>query len=207
MFNVCPGCGRYDAEREVPPHEAVAVCRACGHVQPFRRLPLFVLTGASGAGKSTIGLRLPALLPECVVLDSDVLWRPEFATPQDGYRSYRELWLRLVKDVHQSGRSVVLCGAAIPEQFERCVERRYLATIHYLALVCDPETLAMRLAARPRWRRSGEPETVERMQAFNRWLRDDAAGTDPPIALFDTTAASPEQTAAAVAGWVRERLC
>ena len=101
MFNVCPGCGAYDAERIVPEGEAVAICRNCGQRQPFRRLPLYVLTGASGTGKSAVALLLPALLPECVVLDADLLWRPEFATPDDGYRSFRELWLRLAKSIHR----------------------------------------------------------------------------------------------------------
>ena len=27
-------------------------------------------------------------------MDSDSLWRPEFDTPQDDYRTYRNLWLR-----------------------------------------------------------------------------------------------------------------
>lgn len=206
MFNVCPGCGVYDAERTVPEGEAVAICRHCGQRQPFLRLPLFVLTGASGAGKSAVALLLPALLPECVVLEADLLWRPEFATPDDGYQSFRELWLRLAKNLHQSGRPVVLCGSAVPDQLERCVERRYLAGIHYLALVCDPAILATRLRERPAWRRSGEPEMIERMLAFNGWLREHAEITVPPISLLDTSEDSPARTAASVARWARERL-
>jgi hypothetical protein len=31
----------------------------------------------------------------------------------------------------------VLCGSAVPEQYEHCPERRYFTTIHTLALVCD----------------------------------------------------------------------
>src|SRR5579859_1756754 len=206
MFNVCPGCGVYDAERDVPPGRAVAICRRCGHVQPFKRLPLFLLTGASGAGKSSVGLLLPPLLPECVVLDADVLWGPEFDTPADGYRSFRELWLRLAMNMHQSGRSLVLLGSLAPEQVERCVQRRYLATIHYLALVCTPQALMARLKARPAWRRSSEPATLSRMLAFNQWLLEHAAASDPPIALLDTTRATQAETAAAVAMWVRSRL-
>lgn len=205
MFNVCPGCGSYDAERLVPAGEAVAICRHCGQRQPFRRLPLFVLSGASGAGKSAAALLLPALLPECVVLDADVLWRPEFATPEDGYAAFRELWLRLAKNIHQSGRPLVLCGSVVPEQFEHCIERRYLAAIHYLALVCEPAILSARLRARSAWRRSGEPATVERMLAFNQWLREHAALTIPPMSILDTSADGPQQTAEAVARWVRER--
>ncbi len=38
------------------------------------RLPLFVLTGASGAGKTTIALNLARSFHDCVTMDSDMLW-------------------------------------------------------------------------------------------------------------------------------------
>jgi hypothetical protein len=82
LFNVCPGCGGYSVDKRVEPTSrmlAVAVCPACGHRHPFRRLPLFIVTGASGTGKTTVGLRLGAALSECVVLDSDILWSTPFA--------------------------------------------------------------------------------------------------------------------------------
>ena len=116
------------------------------------RLPLFVLTGASGAGKTAVCLALAAKMSECVFMESDVLWRTEFATPDDGYRAYRNLWLRVAKNINQAGRPVVLCGSAIPEQFEGCPERRYFSTIHYLAMVCDDNVLMERLLSRPGWR-------------------------------------------------------
>ena len=52
---ICPRCGERHDVPEVDPAESVVVCGACGHRDPFRRLPLFVLTGASGTGKSTVG--------------------------------------------------------------------------------------------------------------------------------------------------------
>jgi predicted kinase len=206
MFNICPKCGLYSPERRVQAPGPVAVCPHCGYQHPFRQLPLFVLTGASGSGKSTLCLQLPAALPGCVVLDSDLLWRPEFDQPADNYRAYRELWLRLVKNISQSGRPVMLCGTVIPDQFEDCVERRYLATIHYLTLVCAPAVLRARLRERPAWRGSGTSETVERMAAFNQWLVDHAAQTRPPMALLDTTDQPICMSLDQVCAWVRGRL-
>ena len=40
---------------------------------------------------------------------------------------------------------------------------------------------------------------------FNRWLRENASKTSPPVTLIDTTAAAPEETAALVAAWIRAR--
>src|SRR6266496_6638262 len=70
-------------------------------------------------------------------LVSDILWGAVPATPANNYSDYRNMWLRVAKNIGQAGRPVVLCGTAIPEQFETCPERRYFSTLHYLAMVCD----------------------------------------------------------------------
>ena len=91
MFNVCAECGLYAADKHVRPLDgslALAVCPHCGHGHPFRQLPLFMLTGASGAGKTTVCLELASAqsraedwAPACVYLEQDILWRDEFAGP------------------------------------------------------------------------------------------------------------------------------
>jgi hypothetical protein len=206
MFNVCPSCGTYSVEKEIDPKESVAICPTCGYRHPFFRLPLFILTGASGVGKTAVCLRLPAVLPECVTLESDILWRKEFDEPATSFRAYRDLWLRVAKNVGQSGRPVVLGGTALPEQFETCPERRYFAAIHYLALICDDAVLADRLHARPNWRASGSAEFIDRMIQLNRWLVDNASRTDPPMTLLDTTGSTVEDSVGQVAAWVRAKL-
>ncbi len=52
MFNVCYQCGAYHVDKEVEGN--VAICPACGFRHGFRRLPLLLIGGASGVGKSTI---------------------------------------------------------------------------------------------------------------------------------------------------------
>jgi predicted kinase len=203
MFNVCPQCGTYSDEKVIDPGGPFAICPACAYAHPFRRLPLFVLSGASGSGKSTIALALVPILQDCVVLESDLLWRPEFATPQDDYRTYRNLWLRVAKNVSQGGRPVVLAGSAVPEQFEACAERRYFSALHYLALVCEDELLEARLRARPTWRHSGTPEVLTEMLSFNRWLRAQAATTTPPMALLDTSHMPVAESVAQTIAWIR----
>src|SRR5205823_8544773 len=51
-------------------------CVVCG--REFERLPLFVLNGATGIGKTTIGTIAAELMPECIHLDGDLLWSNEF---------------------------------------------------------------------------------------------------------------------------------
>ena len=209
VFTVCPSCGAWSPDKQVEAAggiDAVAICRDCGARIPFRRLPLFVVTGPSGAGKSALALALPRLLPECVVLDNDVLWGAVAASPDDNFRSYHAVWLRLVIDIHQSGRPVLLSGTITPEQLEGSIERRYLASIHYLALTCDEPVLVERLKARPDWRGAGGDAFVARMVAFNSWLRIHATQTSPPMTVLDTTDVPLDTTAGEVAAWVRRHL-
>jgi hypothetical protein len=206
VFNVCPACGQYAERKAVDPDHGLAICPFCGHGYLFRRLPLFLLTGASATGKTAVCLRLPQALPECVALECDILWRPEFAQPERDYRDFRNTWLRVAKNIAQAGRPVLLSGSAIPSQYEACPERRYFAQSHYLALVCDGTELARRLAKRPDWRRSAGTQTIERMSAFNQWFKDNAERTDPPMALLDTTQLTVEDVVGEVVAWVRFRL-
>jgi hypothetical protein len=206
MFNVCPQCGQYSDEKDIDDSGPFGVCPFCGFAHRFERLSLFVLTGASGSGKSTIGLALVPMQRECVVMESGVLWRPEFDTPKDGYRGYRNLWLRVAKNISQAGRPVVLVGSAVPEQFEPCPERRYFATIHHLALICEDAILEQRLRARPAWRKSGTAEVLATMLAFSRWLREHAATAIPAMSQLDTRHLTIEQSAARTIAWIRQRL-
>jgi rRNA maturation protein Nop10 len=206
MIDVCPACGLYSVEKTIDPAGPFAVCPHCGHAQPFLRLPLFIVTGASGAGKTAACLALAGQIPECVVLDSDILWDARFNTPEDNYRAYRALWLTLARDIGQNGRPVVLFGSAVPEQFENLPGRRYFSAIHYLALVCPDAVLKARLQSRPAWRQAGSPEFIANMLVFNRWFYDHAATTQPPITLHDTGAGSLAATTAFLTAWIRTHL-
>ena len=206
MFNVCPTCGEYCVEKTIDASGPFAICPYCGYAHPFLQLPLFLITGPSGAGKTTMCLELVPLVRECVILDSDILWGAVLATPENNYRDYRNLCLRIAKNVGQNGRPVVLGGTAIPEQFETCPERRYFSTLYYLALVCDDQLLEERLKQRPAWRHSGSAENIKDMLRFNRWLKDQASTTHPPLTLFDTSHRSVFETVRDVAQWIRQHL-
>ncbi|HUS16292.1 MAG TPA: nucleoside kinase [Chloroflexia bacterium] len=203
MFNVCPACGEYRADKMIDPSGPFAVCPACGYAHRFLRLPLFVVQGASGTGKTTLCLALAAAQTACVALDCDILWRPEFDTPADDYHAFRATWLNLAKNIGQAGRPVVLFGSAGPDAYEPQAERRYFAAIHYLALVCDDATLEARLAARPSWRQSGGAGFVAAMRAFNGHIRERAAvASDPPMTLLDTTGSTLAASLGVLQHWI-----
>ena len=207
MLEICTACGMRQDEPEFD-GSGQPVCAACGVRRAFRRLPLLLVGGPAGAGKSTVGAVLLGELTEAVVIEGDLLWRREFNTPEDGYNSYYRLWLRLAAHISQSGKPAALFGAgfAVPESVEPLPERQLFNAVHYLGLVCDDEVLTSRLRARPSWRNTSD-ELIHEHVKFNRWLKEHAATTEPPVTLLDTTSAAVPVTAALVASWVRERVC
>lgn len=206
MYDVCPHCGMYTPEKTIDPAGPFLICPHCHFQQPFVQLPLFIVGGPSGAGKTTVGLHLIGKLPECVVMESDILWRKEFETPEDNYASYRSLWLNIACTIHQSGRPVVLVGTANPDQFETLPRRRYFSTIHYLALICRDDVLEQRLRDRPAWRNSNNAAFIANMLHYNQWLKEYAALTTPPIILLDTSDLSIEESTTLTMQWIYQHL-
>ncbi len=196
----------YRADKEIDPTGHFAVCPECGYKQPFLRLPLLVVSGASGSGKTAVCQALLNHVAEAVLLDSDILWMPEFNKPETKYHEFFETWLRVCKNISQSGRPVVLFGAGVgvPENLEKCIERRYFSAIHFLALVCTDKVLAERLKRRPPWRGTRDAAFIAENQCFNRWFK--SYDGEPLIQLLDTTTAPIEQTAQMVHAWIKEKV-
>jgi hypothetical protein len=206
MFNVCPACGQYSNDKEIDAKGPFAVCKECGYRHAFLRLPLLVVTGASGSGKTAVALRLVSTMNNCVCMESDILWRDEFNKAEDDYKEYRNLWLRVAKNIAQNGRAVVLFGSCTPGQFEQCPESRYFSSINYLAVVCSKSQLEQRLQARPDWRKSGSEAVLEGMTEFNQWLIDHAEKSTPRMELLDTSDLTIDQSAGATRLWIERSL-
>jgi predicted kinase len=172
-------------------------------------MPLLIVSGASGTGKSTVCNNLTGRFHDAVILDCDILWREEFNKPENDYREFFETWLRVCKRISQSGRPVVLFGAGVgvPANLENCVEHRYFSEIRYLALVCSDEVLSERLMSRPAWRDTRNQAYIQDHQRFNQWFKDYNKNNDqPPISILDTSNSSVEETTRGVEDWIRGNL-
>lgn len=164
------------------------------------KLPLFVLSGASGAGKSTIvPLLIDRLDGACVVVDVDWLIDPIRGAAPDGeinWSAFRGTWLHVAAGLARNRLPTVLAGPLIPEHLRDLPGRDLVGEIAYAALDCSDDVRRARIDARPPRRL----RDVEEQVAFGAWLRTNVS----PV--FDTDQATPEATADAVASWIRELL-
>ena len=208
MVNVCINCGEYCAEKEVDISNQSALCPLCGFNNKFVSMPLFIIGGASGTGKTTALNELIGKMDNVILLESDIIWQDEFNKPENNYRKFFETWLRIAKNISQSNRPVVLFGAGfgVPENIESCIERRYFSKINYLNIYCSDEELEKRLLKRPHWRKCQNYEFIEKQKEFNNWVKNYGKDKKPEIDLIDTTEITLEQTVEFIKIWINKKL-
>lgn len=196
---VCPRCGAWALANPDRDPDATR-CSACGRRTSANILPLFVVIGASGAGKSAVVPVLRARLPDCLVFDKDLIWGADWDQVYGN-------WLRLAYSIARTGRHTVLCGSLAPRDLERQADRGLVGPLHYLALDCRDDVRGRRLRDRPAWRNSSSDDYLAEHRRFASWLREEARGGDSaPVPAVDTSDATVEESAEAVARWVRSLL-
>lgn len=171
-------------------------------MQPTKKQPLFIVTGASCVGKSTLCEELFKNERDYIIMESDLLWHEMYNTPEDNYCTYRKLWMNVCANISQIEKPVVLCGCNTPEQLENQQERSLFTDIHYLAVVCDEEVLRQRIAKRG----VTDPNWIKSSVDFNNWLKENPLNTTPNINLLDTSSLTSAQVAVTLEAWIRKNM-
>ncbi len=168
---------------------------------PTIKQPLFIISGASGVGKSTLCELLFLYETDYIVLESDIFWHDIFNTPEDNYKMYRQMWLRLCSNISQIGKPIVLCGCATPEQFEELPERNAFTDIFYLAVVCTNTALKDKMK---NGRGISDEKWIMSSLEFNDWLIKN--GESNGMFLLDNTHRDPLDCAKIADQWIRDMM-
>ena len=204
-MHVCSACGRLSRHQKVNPEKSTLICPDCGSEDPIAFLPLFVITGGGGCGKSTVARGLRGRLP-CLVVEPDYFLRiRETFDAWDGYWSYVIL---ICRDLMKNGRPVVLPGWVNPSICEASEDIGYFSSVHYLVLSSDESTQERRLRDRGPKQLPPRPPTDELIAMAldaTRILKDEANQRENAT-ILDTTDLTPEEVLVQTESWITSRL-
>ena len=201
MIGICPRCGNYDWDKEVTGNQVC--CSKCGETWRFRKMPLFVLTGCSGMGKTTTGIEIMKQQNEFIVLDADMFYSIMPHDTQEDYYNQIEQVESLSKNIMQTGKTVLWTMAGNLDKLNHVYNRRFIGEIYCLALVCEEEELRRRMTA---GRKITDEGWIQSSVDYNHYFKTHDCLADMPFEVFDTTGKSVPQVAEYVIGWVKEKL-
>jgi len=157
----------------------------------MKKLPLFVVTGSSGTGKTTVCSLVRELLPDFDVFDMDIINNVDWQIAKAN-------WLRIAYSISLSGRGTVLCGTMVPENIESADHKDKFDRILYINLHCNDSTREERLKARG-WKDS----VINEYKDFANWLiQNSNIAFDPPMPTINTSELTPEEVAQEIKDWV-----
>jgi broad-specificity NMP kinase len=160
-----------------------------------KKLPLFIVTGASGVGKTTVIKELREILPDISVFDIDAIHK----FVDDDWNKIRNIWLRVARNIGESGRITIICGTMMPWDVEKCEDFPFFDNIYYLNLHCDDKTRELRLRAR-NW----SEDMIQEHKSFAKWLLENAdKAYTPPMPTVDTSKTGVKEAALQISEWVR----
>jgi hypothetical protein len=159
-----------------------------------RKMPLFIVTGASGVGKTTVMHELRSLLPEFDVLSTDIDNFGTTAAKLD-YPDRYNLLLHFANAVAMSGRGTIICGTVMPWDVEKCDKYDNFSAICFINLHCDDAARNNRLRNRED-KAIWNDDMLKQHEQFAQWLLDNAETEyNPPMPTIYTTSTPPLQVA------------
>lgn len=202
MIGICPKCGNYDWNKEVSPKKQKITCQNCGHQWNYKALPLYVLTGCSGVGKTTTAQELLQRDLDVIVMDADILYNIMPHETEEDYKNWVEQILAISRNIMQGGKPLLWTIAGALDHFANTYNKRFFTDIHFLALVCSSEELERRMRE---GRRITDSNWIQSSIDYNRWFMEWGNVSGQRIDTFDITGKSVCEVANYVAEWVQNK--
>lgn len=201
MVGICPQCGNYDWDKTVDGNKIT--CPKCGHSWQFLKLPLFVVTGASGVGKTTTLQALQGLSRDFVCLDADFFYNLMPHETEEDYLAQTEQTQALSRDIMQCGRPVVWSRAGNIHMLNKTYGLRFFTGVFVLALVCPEEKLRQRMTA---GRGIEDAGWIQSSIDYNRYFIEHNQIDSVSYDRLDTGPLTTAEAARAVHAWLRGKM-
>lgn len=201
MVDICPKCGNFDWDKAVDGDKIT--CPKCGHSWNFLKLPLFVVTGASGVGKTTTVQALQAKSREFVCMDDDMLYNLlPHETAADFLAETEQLQV-FSRNIMQCGKPAVWARAGNIHLLAETYGARFFSGIFVLALVCPEQELRRRMTE---GRNIADPGWVQSSVDYNRYFMEHDRIGSMTFDRLDIGALSTAEAALRVEGWLKGKL-
>ncbi len=199
MIGVCSKCGNFGWNKEVRNGEIH--CLRCGNVWKYISLPLFILTGCSGVGKTTTAIEVMHRKVDFVILDADMFYGFMPLETDEDYKKWVELIENISKNIMQSGRPVLWTMAGNLDKLHHAYNSRFFSDIHCLALVCDEELLRSRMKE---GRKITDEGWIQSSVDYNQYFKTHDKIGDTEFETFDISGKSVSEVADYVITWVEK---
>lgn len=200
MIEICSKCGNHKWDKEIIGNKLR--CPRCGAEWEFLSMPLFILTGCSGVGKTTTAIEMIRRRVEFLVLDADIFTCFVNWDDEKSCNDWVETIVNISKDMMQSGKPVLWTMAGCLDRLPKAYNSRYFSEIKCLALVCDEEALRKRMQE---GRGITDENWLNSSSDYNRYFMEHDSLGDTKFEIFDITDKEPGDVADYVLEWVK--LC
>lgn len=166
-----------------------------------QKFPLFIVTGASGVGKTTVMQELRTIMPEFDVFSTDL---DNFGTTAAKleYQDRFNLLLHFASAVAKSGRGTIICGTFMPWDAEKCDTYDSFSRLCFINLHCDDATRKNRLRHRED-KAMWTDDMLRQHEQFTQWLLDNSqTAYNPPMPTIDSTSTPPHLVAEQIKSYI-----
>lgn len=201
MIEICSNCGNHGWDKEIIGNQLR--CPKCGAEWEFIAMPLFILTGCSGVGKTTTAIEIMRTKVDFVVLDADILSGYVDWSSEESCNEWVETIVNISKDIIQSGKPVLWAMAGCLDRLTKAYNCRYFSEIKCLALVCDDEALRKRMQE---GRGITDENWLKGSGDYNSYFMEHDSLGDTRFEKLDITGKEPQEVADYVIEWVNMNL-
>lgn len=201
MIGICVKCGNHKWDKTVK--DGKVICPECNHSWCYRALPLFILSGCSGVGKTTTAIEIMQKQTDVVVLDADIFCGVQNATTEEDYRRRVDTLESLSRNISQSGKAVLWTMAGNLDMLPTSYNTRFFSGIHTLVLTVDENALRKRMKE---GRGITDEAWIEGSVGYNEYLRTHKSLGSLEYETLDITDRSPTEVADAVIEWFKKYL-
>jgi DNA-directed RNA polymerase subunit RPC12/RpoP len=201
MIGICGRCGNHDWDKTV--QNGKIKCPKCGFEWEYKALPLFVLSGCSGIGKTTTAIEIMKKTTDIAVMDADIFCGVQNAQSEEDYRLRIDTIEGISKNVNQSGRPMLWTIAGNLDMLPSSYNSRFFSAIYCLALVADEQTVREHMTC---GRGIVDTQWIQSSVEYNEYFKTHTSIGSLDFDILSIEGKTPEEAADEVISWVLNKL-